>query len=68
MSVRDQNIESLAIVARGLAELADDVSFVGGATIALYIDDPGAGDATIHERAQRVKNIVAAFAKPHSHP
>ena len=37
--------EMLARVARRLAELGDDVVFVGGATIALYLDELGAAEA-----------------------
>lgn len=37
-----RNIEMLAIVAEGLKELKDEVVFVGGATIDLFITDPAA--------------------------
>ena len=36
------NLEMLAHIARGLGDLKDEVVFVGGATIELYITDPGA--------------------------
>ncbi len=38
----NKHIEMLVMVARGLKELKDKVAFVGGATIGLHIDDPGA--------------------------
>lgn len=47
MTVRNQNLRALATVAKGLAELAERVAFVGGATIALYVDDPAADDARV---------------------
>ena len=37
---RSENIEMLAIVAKGLEELKEKVVFVGGATIDLYLSDP----------------------------
>jgi hypothetical protein len=41
MSARVENIRMLEIVAKGLGELLNSVAFVGGATIALYLDrDP----------------------------
>ena len=47
MRTRDQNLACIALVARGLADLLDRVVFVGGATVALYVDDPTASDARI---------------------
>lgn len=37
---RSENVEMLAIVARGLRDLKEKVVFVGGATIDLYLTDP----------------------------
>jgi BMFP domain-containing protein YqiC len=37
-----KNLEMLALVARGLGPLKDEVVFVGGATIELYLDGPPA--------------------------
>lgn len=47
MSTRDMNLAYIATVARGLNTLVERVAFVGGATIALYIDDPTASDARV---------------------
>jgi hypothetical protein len=44
MSNRQTHLDAIAIVARGLDELADDVAFVGGAAVTLYIDDAGGED------------------------
>ena len=38
------NINMLQIVANGLAELKDDMVFIGGAVAQLYADDPAASD------------------------
>lgn len=38
------NIEMLQIVAKGLAELKDDMVFVGGAVAELYVTDPAASE------------------------
>ena len=38
------NINMLQIVANGLAELKDDMVFIGGAVAELYADDPAASD------------------------
>jgi hypothetical protein len=40
-----RNIEMLEIVAAGLGELLDEVVFVGGATVTLYVTDPAAPEA-----------------------
>src|SRR5580704_3602905 len=37
-----RNVEMLGIVAKGLKELKDQVVFVGGATVDLFITDPAA--------------------------
>jgi hypothetical protein len=65
MSVRDVNLANLGIVAEGLAELVDDVAFVGGATIALYVDDPGAADIRVTKDVDCVIDIAdyGAFAR-----
>jgi len=39
------NIEMLDVVAEGLSELPDEVVFVGGATVTLYITDPAAPES-----------------------
>lgn len=44
MSERQTQLDAIAVVAQGLGDLADCVAFVGGATVALYIDDPAAED------------------------
>jgi hypothetical protein len=64
MSVRDQNIESLKVVAKGLVEFADQLAFVGGATIALYVDDPSAGDTRVTKDVDGVIEVAgyAGFA------
>ena len=36
-----KNLEMLAIVARGLREMKEKVVFVGGATVELYLTNPG---------------------------
>lgn len=41
---KNQNIEMLAVVAKGLGELKEKVAFVGGATIGLYLSDPGTSE------------------------
>jgi hypothetical protein len=38
---KDQNLEMLAVVAKGLGDLKEKVAFVGGATIGLYLSDSG---------------------------
>jgi len=58
MSVKEQNIASLTVVAKGLAELAERVAFVGGATIALYVDDQGAADARITKDVDAVIELA----------
>jgi predicted nucleotidyltransferase len=40
----NQNLEMLAVVAKGLGELKEKVVFVGGATIGLYLSDPGTSE------------------------
>lgn len=64
MKTRDQNLAHLAIVARGLGELAAEVAFVGGATIAAYIDDASAADARVTKDVDCVIELVGytAFA------
>lgn len=37
-------IHMLDIVAKGLGQLLDRIVFVGGATMALYVDDPASSD------------------------
>ena len=44
MENRSINIALVAEVAKALAELNDEMVFVGGATISLYTDDPAAGE------------------------
>lgn len=39
------NIEMLEVVAEGLGELLDEVVYVGGATVTLYITDPAAPES-----------------------
>lgn len=39
------NVEMLEIVAEGLGKLLDEVVFVGGATVTLYVTDPAAPEA-----------------------
>ena len=41
---KNQNLEMLAVVAKGLGELKEKVAFVGGATIGLYLSDPGTSE------------------------
>ncbi|MCK5687798.1 nucleotidyl transferase AbiEii/AbiGii toxin family protein [Myxococcota bacterium] len=47
MNARDTQLEAIALVARGLGELADKVAFVGGATVGIYIDDPAVEDVRV---------------------
>lgn len=49
-------------MATGLRELVDRVAFVGGATIALYVDDPGASDARTTKDVDGVI-AVSSFAE-----
>lgn len=58
MTNRDSQLEAIAVVARGLGELADEVAFVGGAAVSVYIDDPGAQDV----RATRDIDCVIELA------
>ena len=44
ITAREQILARIELVARGFGELLDRMTFVGGATTALYIDDPGAPD------------------------
>lgn len=41
---KNQNLEMLAVVAKGQGELKEKVAFVGGATIGLYLSDPGTSE------------------------
>jgi hypothetical protein len=63
--VNDQHVAEIeiALVARGLAELADEVAFVGGASIGLYIDDP----ATPRPRATDDVDCVIEVASRGAH-
>ncbi len=65
MSIRSQNLASVAVVARGLKDLLPGVAFVGGATIALYVDDPSASDARFTKDVDCIVELAghAAFAK-----
>lgn len=49
MRSRQSSLEALAKVAEGLGSMCQDVAFVGGITLALYIDDPAAPDVRITE-------------------
>lgn len=54
------NLEMLAHVAQGLGPLKDEVVFVGGATIDLYISTPGAPQA---RPTEDVDCVVAVFSR-----
>ena len=53
-----RNIEMLGIVAEGLKGLKEEVVFVGGATVDLFITDPAASGT--RETDERPSRIAAA--------
>jgi hypothetical protein len=61
-----KNILMLQEVARGLAELREDVVFVGGATTALYIDDEAAPPTTPSDDVDFVVEVASRseYEKP----
>ena len=60
-----RNVEMLEIVAEGLGELLDEVVFVGGATVTLYVTDPAAPEARPTKRCRsRVRDIVPIGVQP----
>lgn len=44
MNAKQASLDAIARVAVGLQSLNSEVTFVGGATSCLYIDDPAVGD------------------------
>ncbi|MFH1726145.1 MAG: hypothetical protein ABII00_16170 [Elusimicrobiota bacterium] len=55
---RGKNIEMLAVVAKALGELKDRVVFVGGATVAVYIDDAAAPPLRVTDDVDCVAEVA----------
>lgn len=56
-----RNIRMIEVVAQGLGELRDSVVFIGGATTALYIDDPNSPEPTPSDDVDLVVEVASSY-------
>ena len=59
-----KNLDMIDLVAAGLKDLCAEVVFVGGATTALYIDDPGAAEP---RPTEDVDCVIEISSRPEYH-